>query len=80
MDSPTLRLDPNPCRLYRWTRGSVCTTHSGAHVCEYPGGHDGACRCDFCRKSGRGKDIAEVVQTVTFHVRPNLKDCDGAPA
>jgi hypothetical protein len=58
--TPTLRLDPNPCRLYRWPAASLCTAYSGSHVCGRKGGHTGACRCACCEKRGRGRDITDA--------------------
>jgi hypothetical protein len=56
----TLTVDPNPCHLYRWSlaSGPCRSTYSGAHVCDRPGGHRGACRCGACGAAARGKDRA----------------------
>ena len=59
--SVTLRVDPNPCNRYRWPATPCRGTNSGAHVCMYPGGHDGGCKCFYCDKRSTGKDVADAL-------------------
>lgn len=55
-----IRIDPSPCNRYRWS-GTACRgTHSGAHACAYPGGHNGACKCFYCDKRGAGNNVADT--------------------
>lgn len=60
--------DPNPCLRYRWNKRCQ-KAYSGAHVCEYGGGHAGECRCGQCDARGRGIDRAAV---------PSLSEALGA--
>lgn len=54
-----VRIDPNPCRRYRWSEAPCPGCYSGSHVCRRPGGHPGSCYCSLCDKRGRGRDRAE---------------------
>lgn len=60
MSRVVARIDPNPCWRYRWSEKPCPGVYSGSHICVYPGGHDGSCKCAYCDKRGRGKDRSDA--------------------